>query len=129
MKHAARLILGDFKMGLFNKLFGTDKNPKSDSNPPISGGDGTKPTQAAIVNCASMGVANHLIDTFISARHGSKAVDWKRGFEMYVKLQGIPDNTIRSIGVECSDGTNHSYYFDISRPLHGTVNLANKLGL
>lgn len=116
-------------MGLFSKLFGGAKrsNPLDDK-PPLYGGDGSSPTQAVVVNCASMSMANHLIDQFISERHGQKDKNWNREFEMFDNSPNIPEFTVRTIAVKCSNGTLVSYHFDISKPMVATKNLAKMTG-
>lgn len=112
-------------MGLFNKLFGkskTNKNPLDDK-PPIYGGDGTTEENAAVINCASMGTANRLMDRFISEKHGEVEKDWKRAIEFFRKSEDSNPPMIRVIRIQCSDGSEHQYYFDITRPM----NVASKM--
>lgn len=118
-------------MGFFNKLFGGKDEARTDplgGKPPMYGGDGSSPEQAVVVNCASMGTANHLIDRFISERHGEKGKDWQRGIEMFVNAPDVAEYTIRSIGVELSNGGRESYFFDVSRPMSGSKNVAKMMG-
>lgn len=116
-------------MGLFSKLFGTNnhRNPMDDK-PPLYGGDGSSNAQAAVVNCASMSMANHLIDGYITEQHGTKDIDWKRGVEMFDNSPNIPEFTVRIVDIECSDGSHVNYYFDVSRPMAATKKAAKMLG-
>lgn len=112
-------------MGIFKKFFGkseSNKNPLDDK-PPIHGGDGTTEENAAVINCASMRLANRLMNRFISERHGEFEKDWNRTIEFFLNSENssIPD--IRVIGVECSNGTEHKYYFDVSRPMKVANNI------
>ncbi|MEX0608812.1 MAG: hypothetical protein WD016_10690 [Balneolaceae bacterium] len=112
-------------MGLFNKFFGSSKSNKNplDDKPPIYGGDGTTEENAAVINCASMGTANQLINRFIAENHGEFEKDWNRTIEHFLNSEKSTAPQIRVIGVKCSDGTSHQYYFDVSRPMK----VANKM--
>ena len=112
-------------MALFNKFFGKSKSNKNplDDKPPIYGGDGTTEENVAVINCASMGLANRLMDRFISEKHGEIEKDWNRTIEFFLKNEESKTPRIRVIGVECSDGAEYQYYFDVSRPM----NVANKM--
>lgn len=112
-------------MGLFNKYFGKSKSNKNllDDKPPIYGGNGTSEEEAAIINCASMGLANRLMNKFISEKHGEVEKDWNRTIELFLTSEELKTPRIRLIGVKCSDGTEYQYYFDVSRPM----NVANKM--
>ena len=61
-------------MGFLGRLFGKSS---SKSEQTIYGGDGLTAETAAIVNCASMSMANLIMDNFISKKHGKKDLDWK----------------------------------------------------
>lgn len=116
-------------MGLFSKFFGgTKRTNPLDDKPDLYGGDGSSPAQAVVVNCAHMSMANHLIDRYISERHGQKDVNWERELEMFDDSPNIPEFTVRMIVVKCSDGTLLNYYFNISRPMSATKNLAKMTG-
>jgi len=75
-------------MNLIRKLFGM-KSSRSrltvENKPAVHGGDASSPSQAAVVNCASMAMANQLIVSYISERNGVIDVDWKRKVEFFVK--------------------------------------------
>ena len=50
-------------MGFIDSLFGRKSASKETNKlPPIYGGDALSPNTAAVINCASMDLANHLID-------------------------------------------------------------------
>lgn len=116
-------------MSIFDKLFGTSKNRNPlDDKPPMYGGDGSSASEAVVVNCASMSTANHLIDRFISERHGKRDDNWKRGVEMFDNSTNQSEFTIRMISVECKDGTVAKYYFNVSRPMAATKKLAKMMG-
>lgn len=112
-------------MGLFNKFFGNPGSNKnsSDDKPPIYGGDGTSEEDAAIINCASMGTANRLMDRFISDKHGELEKDWNRTVEFFLKSESPNATKIRVIGIKCSDGSEYKFYFDVTRPMK----VANKM--
>jgi len=112
-------------MGFFNKIFGRSKPSKKsfDDKPPIYGGDGTTEQNAVVINCASMGMANNLMDRFISERHGDKETDWNRTVEFFLNSDQQSTPEIRFLGIKCNNGDEHQYYFNVSRPM----NVANKI--
>ena len=118
-------------MGIFDKifggLFGKSKKEKLDAKPSAFGGDGTSPEEAVVVNCASMGMANRIIDNFISERHGEKGDDWNREFEMFHSSPIEDSPTIRMIGVKLSESESRDYYFNITRPMGATMDLIDML--
>jgi len=115
-------------MGIFSRLFGNRLKPKDkDDAPPIYGGNGSSPDDAAVVNCASMSIAHHLIDKFISERHGEKAVDWDRGAEYFVNEPDIPEFTVRAITVNTIANESPTYFFDISRPISAAKKLTDNI--
>ena len=119
-------------MGLFDSLFGRKPVAVAPAElPPIHGGDGTSSATPAIVNCASMSVADHLIDQFISERHGKKDADWKRGGEFFVSVPGSPEFTVRSIGVNTKSGSGSgpTYYFNLARPMRVAKAMMGKMGI
>lgn len=111
-------------MGILDRIFGKKpKARKADDAPPMYGGDGSSAIEATVVNCASMSLANHLIDQFISERHGDKGADWDRDVEYFVNKPDIPEFTVRAINVTTADGEKPTYFFNLSRPM----NVAKKL--
>ena len=119
-------------MGFLRKLFGgedTGKNDPMSSKPALYGGDGSTPEKAVVVNCASMEMAQRLIEQFISHRHGEKGQDWHRGIDMFVNTPVTKEYTIRSIGVQLSDSEDTSYFFDISRPMSASKDVAKLMGI
>ena len=118
-------------MGLLNKLFGekSSKIKKDENFKPITGGAGLKPKSAAVLNCSSMGMAKHLIDSFINERHGEKNFEWTPTIEYFVNEEGIPKFTIRAYGIELSNGETQTYYFNIGRPHNNEMNIAKMMGL
>jgi len=117
-------------MGLFDTLFGKKSaSPKEmDKMPPIYGGDAMSPQTAATINCAAMSTAHHLIDRFISERHGQKDIDWKRGIEFFVNEPGIPEFTVRAFAVTTTSGESYTYYFNVARPMNATKKLMKMMG-
>ena len=101
-------------MSIISRLFGNKKKSEHDDKPPIYGGDGLSDHSPAIINCASMEMAQALIDRFISEKCGK---DWKRGTEFTLKAPNNPDKMIRMICVQTPDGDEHKFYFDLSRPV------------
>ena len=99
-------------MSIFSKLFG-NKN-KNDDKPPIYGGDGLSDNSPAIVNCAGMGMAQALIDSFISEKCGD---DWERRTEFTISSPSDSNKLLRLICVQTSDGNDHKFHFDLSRPV------------
>jgi hypothetical protein len=118
-------------MGIFSEiyesLFGKSEKQKLAEKPSTFGGDGTSPEEAVVVNCASMSMANRIIDDFISDRHGEKGDDWSREFEMFHNSPMEDGPTIRMIGVKMSNDESHNYYFNVSRPMGATMDLINML--
>ncbi|MDC0662872.1 hypothetical protein [Marinobacter sp. SS21] len=99
-------------------LFGHGKFEDRTNLPPIYGGNGYDADDPVVINCASMGMANMLIDRFISERHGRKNEEWCRGAEFFV--QGEVAEPIRCICVEVSGQPHAKYFFDVSRPMQVT---------
>lgn len=118
-------------MGIFSKiyesLFGKSGKEKLDEKPSAFGGDGTSPEEAVVINCASMSMANRIIDNFISDRHGEKGDDWSRGIEMFHNSPMEDGPTTRMIGINISDDESRNYYFNVSRPMGATMDLINML--
>lgn len=101
-------------MGLLGRITNAFRKQKPNDKPPIYGGDGLSNESPAIVNCASMGMAQALIDRFISERCGE---EWERGVEMTLASRNDPDKSIQAILVKLPDGTENRFYFDLSRPV------------
>lgn len=118
-------------MGIFSEIyesmFGKSEKEKLDEKPPTFGGDGTSPEEAVVVNCASMSMANRIIDDFISDRHGEKGEGWSRNFEMFHNSPMEDGPTIRMIGIKLSDDESRDYFFNVSRPMGATMDLINML--
>jgi hypothetical protein len=98
---------------------GKKRYPHTDQQP-VHGGDGLSADNPAIVNCASMGVAHHLIEQFISASCGS---DWNKEMEMTVKNPNDAETPLTMVSVKTADGSDVSFYFDLTRPVGGTASL------
>lgn len=108
-------------MGIKEWLFGTKGTPHPDADkPPMFGGDALTPQTAITVNCASMAMANSLITDFITERHGPEGQGWVDGIESFVRVEGIPDFTVRAVGFKDSTGLVKTYYFKIARPMAAT---------
>jgi hypothetical protein len=101
-------------MSIISRLFGSKKEKEHDDKPPIYGGDGLSDHSPAIVNCASMGMAQALIDGFISEKCGK---GWERETEFTIASPSNPSKSLRLICVHTSEGQEHNYYFDLSRPV------------
>ncbi|MDA0195275.1 MAG: hypothetical protein O2951_09555 [Bacteroidetes bacterium] len=115
-------------MGLFSNLFKSKKDRRhfSPDFKPITGGDATSIETSAIIHCLSMGMANSLIDRFISERHGTVGEDWKRSLEHFVVNDRIISGVIRCIIITSKKG-NMAYYFNVSRPMQGTLKVIELL--
>ena len=112
-------------MGLFSKLFISKPKPNDISSPyfkPITGGDASSVETCGIIHCSSMGMANSLIDKFIGERHGTVGEDWNRSLEHFVVNDRIPSGVIRCINVT-SKADNKAYYFNVSKPMQGTLKM------
>ena len=117
-------------MSFWNTLFGATRKVDSRNDmPPIYGGDGSSSTDAVVVNCASMAMANHLIDRWLSERHGEMGADWSRGVELFDNSQDVPKFAIRIVTVGVRNGTGCRHYFDVSRPMAGSKNVAKMMGV
>lgn len=101
-------------MGIISQLFGGRSKQQHDDQPPIYGGDGLSDRSPAIVNCASMAMAQALIDGFISKKCGKGC---ERGIEFTLESPNDPDKLVKMICVTTRDGTEHKFYFDLSRPI------------
>jgi len=109
-------------MGIFSKLFGGgNARGGATQKPPIHGGDGLSDQTPAIVNCASMSVANTLIERFISDACGD---GWERGIEFTVVNAKDSSKSLRLICVTRADGSEAKFYFDLTRPVEATAKLA-----
>jgi len=115
-------------MGLFAKLFGKESSSleEMDKMPPIYGGDATSVHTAATINCASMGMANHLIDRFISEQHGQKDTDWSLKLEYFIEKENIPEFT-RAFVVTTKSEEKNIYYFNVARPMNGTMQMTKNI--
>jgi hypothetical protein len=109
-----------FNMGLLSKLIGLKKTSRPDDNPPLYGGDGMSEHSPVIVNCASITMAQHLIDKFINEKCG---VDWRRGDEFTLESPNKPGKLVKAISISKSNGSEARYYFDLSRPLNNAVKM------
>lgn len=117
-------------MGFLNALFGKKPSrPDYTKFPAIHGGDGLSPTTPAIINCASMSVANHLIDQFISKHHGEKNVNWDRNGEFFVNVADLPEFTVRAIHVATNSESEPTYYFNLERPIRVAKAMMGKAGM
>ena len=110
-------------MGFLDRLFGKSS---SKSEQTIYGGDGLTPETAAIVNCASLKMANLIMDNFISKKHGKKDHNWKWTVSCSLSVDGP---SIRRIVISTTDVENISYYFNVDRPEKATDALLKELGL
>lgn len=109
-------------MGLLTFLFGSKKS-NFDDKPPIYGGDGLSDSSPAIINCASMDMAQHLMDQFMAEKCGT---GWERGIEFTLGDPNNPKNNLKAITVKLSNGEITHFYFDLSRPV---ANAMKMLGL
>ena len=107
-------------MGIISRLFGGEKKNEYDGKPPVHGGDGLTDRSPAIINCASMGMAQSLIDDFISEQCDG---EWERGMEFTLSAPDDSGKLIRMISVKTTDGNECNFYFDLSRP----VGVASKM--
>lgn len=108
-------------MRIFKKLFGSAKTPHPNTDqPPVHGGDGLSAENPAIVNCASMGVANDLIERFISASCGE---NWNKEIELTIENPNDASSSLTVISVTKADGSDVNFYFDLTKPVAGTANL------
>jgi hypothetical protein len=101
-------------MGIISQLLGGKSKERHDDQPPIYGGDGLSYRSPAIVNCASLGMAQVLIEGFISGRCGQV---WEREIEFTLKASDDPSKLVKMICVKAQDGTEHNFYFDLSQPV------------
>ena len=101
-------------MGIISRLFGGNNKPQHDDKPPIYGGDGLSDRSPAIINCASMAMAQALIDGFISERCGP---GFEPEIEFTLEAPDNPDKLIKMVSVTAKDGSEHKFYFDLSRPV------------
>jgi len=106
-------------MKIFKKIVEliTGGNSTSFDKPPIYGGDGKSQENAVVINCASIGMANSLINRFLSEKYGVLDKDWKRSVEFYIHTENNNSPKIRVIGIETTDETKIQYFFDLSRPM------------
>lgn len=108
-------------MRILGRLLGSFRKDKPSDKPPIYGGDGLSEEFPAIVNCASTGMAQALIDRFISERCGE---NWERGIELTLASRDNPEKDIKMVSAKLPNGTENQFYFDLSRP----VGVAMKMG-
>lgn len=107
-------------MGFFSKLLGSKKADRSDDKPPIYGGDGMSAHSPAIINCASIGMAQRLMDKFITEKFGD---GWSRGVEFTLESPTDSEKRLKAICVSKPDGSEGKFYFDLSRPLGNAMKM------
>jgi hypothetical protein len=117
-------------MSIFSRFFGKPKSAPNefDKLPPLYGGDALTPETAVTVNCAAMSTAKILIDRFISERLGQQGDKWSRGIECFVNKPDLPPDAIRSVSVTVLGGSSIVYYFNIARPMKGSMAVMRMLG-
>lgn len=81
---------------------------------PISGGNGLTADTPVIVNCASMSMAKHLADSYITEQIGE---GWERSIEMSVQSPIDPGTILRAICVKKHTGEEFKFFFDFSKPV------------
>lgn len=108
-------------MGIMQRILSAFRTDKPSDKPPIYGGDGLSAESPAIVNCASMGMAQALIERFISERCGNS---WETGAELTLASPNDPDKDIKMISAKLPDGTENHFYFDLSRPVGVAMKMA-----
>lgn len=106
-------------MGFFSRFFGGKSNT-DDEKPAMYGGDGLTQSSPVIINCASMGVAQTLMERVINSHCGK---DWTREVEFSLKDPNDPQKSLKMISVVTQDGSKHSFYFDLSRPVKNAMKL------
>tara|TARA_R110002095_G_scaffold214995_1_gene208127 strand:- start:34 stop:366 length:333 start_codon:yes stop_codon:yes gene_type:complete len=107
-------------MGILSSLFGIKKKENINDMPPIYGGDGLSEYSPAIINCASMDMANHLIDKFISEKCGT---GWEKGIEFTIAAPDNSEKSLKAINIKQSNGAKACFYFDLSRPITNAMKM------
>lgn len=109
-------------MNFLAKLFSRNKTKiQEEEFSPYKGGDGLSKDSPVFINCASIGMANFLIDRFISEKHGVKNSDWNQTMSMTLKSKITECGMVKSIVIN-SANESYTYYFDISRPFKNPIN-------
>lgn len=83
----------------------------------ISGGDGSSPQQAMVLNCASVGMARKLIDDVLSNELGVEDRDWTNVLEFFLPDANGPERFIRCIVVKVPPDGKRNFYFDMTRAM------------
>jgi len=102
---------------MFNFFKKQPKTPDYNAQPPIGGGDGSTKEQVIVLNCASIGMAQMLINRIISEKFGKKGIDWKGGIEMFAPGANGPDSYIRILTFSLKNGIRERFYFDLTRSM------------
>lgn len=101
-------------MGIFSRFSKNKKVVKNES--PFMGGNGLSLDAPVYIDCASGGMAEHLIDRFISEKHGQKGIDWQIEVSFTVESAKTNCGMVKSIVVKTKQ-EELNYYFDLSRPM------------
>lgn len=92
------------------------KDSENKSESPYLGGDGLSVENPVYINCASGNMAQHLIDRFISDKHGKKDEDWKMGVSFTLNSDITKCGMVKAIGIKAGE-EELNYFFDLSRPM------------
>jgi hypothetical protein len=106
---------GRYVYKYFSKRPSKKKNVIKDESP-FLGGDGLSAENPVYVNCASGSMTQHLIDRFISEKHGKKGTDWDIGVSLTIKSDKTKCGMIKTIAVKTAQDE-LDYFFDLSRPM------------
>lgn len=81
-----------------------------------SKGSGLSRDSPVVITCSSLEAAKHVINAFISLRHGEQGINWKRSAEFSLKSAG-GTLYLRAIDVQLIGQTTQiRYYFDLQKP-------------
>lgn len=83
---------------------------------PYLGGDGLKPENPIIINCSSDAMASHLLERYISDKHGVKETDWLYGMSFTLKSKSTECGMVKAVIVNVNK-EEYTYYFDFSRSM------------
>jgi hypothetical protein len=98
-----------------DKSNSVNKSNKKEESPYL-GGDGLSAENPVFINCASGSMAQHLIDRFISEKHGEKDSDWEMGISFTIDSDKTKCGMIKAISVKTGQ-EELNYFFDLSRPM------------
>lgn len=67
-----------------------------------------------------MGMAHALIDSFISEKCGN---EWEQKTAFTIAAPNTSNKTVKMVCIQAFDGSEHKFYFDLSRPVDASMKM------